>query len=206
MDIPLKAKVYCTDGECGESTRVIVESDTKQVTHVVVKEKQSPNAERIIPLDWVVDTDSDSIHVSGTSEELKKMDEFVERRFTAVSVPALSPGSGMYMPLDRSVPTMTDVDLVHSDEERLRAGQVTLERGAKVEATDGRVGIVDEFVVDPNDKTVSHLVMQKGHLWGKREVSIPMSDIDRVEKDVVYLKLSKYEIEALPDLSTDQKQ
>ncbi len=206
MDIPLKAKVYCADGECGESTRVIVESSTLQVSHLVVREKQSPHAERVIPLEWVVDADEDTIHVSGTSEELKKMDEFVERRFTAVSVPTLSHTGNVYMPTGISVPAMTDSEVVPSDEERLRAGQVTLERGAKVEATDGRVGIVDEFVVDPNDKTVSHLVMQKGHLWGKREVSIPMSDIDRVDKDVVYLKLSKQEIEALPDLPTDREQ
>jgi len=33
MDIPLNAKVECTDGSCGESMAVVVEPVTKEMTH-----------------------------------------------------------------------------------------------------------------------------------------------------------------------------
>lgn len=77
-------------------------------------------------------------------------------------------------------------------------GELAVRRGARVEATDGRVGWVDEFVVDPDSGHITHLTMRKGHLWGDEEVSIPVSEIGRIAEDVVYLKLGKRQIEALP--------
>ncbi len=205
MDIPLKVNVYCADGLCGQSTRVIVDKTSKQVTHLVVKEKQSPHAERIIPVDWVVETASDSIHISGTAGELKDMDDFVERRFTRVAVPTLSHTGNVFMPTDVSGSSMTDTELVPSDEERLQLGEVTLERGSQVVATDGRVGQVDELAIDPNDGSISYLVLRKGHLFGHKDVCIPVAQIDHVEKNAVYLKLNKAAVEALPALSLQRK-
>ena len=45
---------------------------------------------------------------------------------------------------------------------------------------------------------MTHLVMREGHLWGKKDVVIPVSEVDRIEEDTVYLKLSKDEVQALP--------
>jgi hypothetical protein len=40
--------------------------------------------------------------------------------------------------------------------------------------------------------------MREGHLWGQKEITIPVSAIARVEEDTVYLKLDKAGVEALP--------
>ena len=45
---------------------------------------------------------------------------------------------------------------------------------------------------------ISHLILMEGHLWGKKEVAIPVSAIDRIEEDTVYLKLDKEAVESLP--------
>ncbi len=71
-------------------------------------------------------------------------------------------------------------------------------RGTRVEATDGYVGKVDEFVVNPENCHITHLVMREGHLWGQREVIIPLSAIGDTREDIVYLKLDKHQIESLP--------
>jgi sporulation protein YlmC with PRC-barrel domain len=71
-------------------------------------------------------------------------------------------------------------------------------QGARVEATDGRVGRLDEFLVDPANEHVTHLVMREGHLWGRRDVTIPVSEIDLIEEDTIYLKLDKEQVGALP--------
>jgi sporulation protein YlmC with PRC-barrel domain len=73
-------------------------------------------------------------------------------------------------------------------------------RGARVEATDGHVGRVDEFLIDPESEHITHLVMREGHLWGQRDVTIPISKVDRMEEDTVYLKLDKGSVEALPTI------
>jgi uncharacterized membrane protein len=69
---------------------------------------------------------------------------------------------------------------------------------AKVECTDGNIGRVRELVAEEGADSITHLVLQKGHLWGKREVVLPLSAVDRVEGDTVYLKLDKASIAALP--------
>lgn len=51
MDIPLNTDVWCADGLCGRSVEVMVNPTTEQVTHRVLKEKQVPYAERVVPVD-----------------------------------------------------------------------------------------------------------------------------------------------------------
>jgi hypothetical protein len=76
--------------------------------------------------------------------------------------------------------------------------EVALHRGARVNATDGHVGQVGEFMVDPIREKITHLVLCEGHLWGRRDVAIPISLVERVEGDRGHLKVDKHAIEALP--------
>jgi uncharacterized membrane protein len=72
--------------------------------------------------------------------------------------------------------------------------------GARVEATDGRVGTVSELGAAEVGSNASHFVLQEGHLWGKKVVTLPLSAVDRVEGDTVYLKLDKKAVEKLPTI------
>jgi sporulation protein YlmC with PRC-barrel domain len=89
----------------------------------------------------------------------------------------------------------TTIPVTH---QRIPHGELAVHRGARVEATDGHVGRVDEFLVDPVDTHITHLVLREGHLWGQKDVTIPVSHIDRIEEDTVYLKLDKHNVGALP--------
>jgi hypothetical protein len=80
------------------------------------------------------------------------------------------------------------------------AGEVAIHPGTHVQATDGRVGIVEELIVAPAAEQVTHFVLEEGHLWGKKDVTIPLSAIDRVEGDTVYLNLDKAAIKELPTI------
>ncbi len=84
------------------------------------------------------------------------------------------------------------------ENEHIPANELAVRRGASVEATDGHAGRVDEFLIDPIDNTITHLVLREGHLWGQKNITIPMSQIDRFEENTVWLKLDKQSIEALP--------
>ncbi|HEX2037802.1 MAG TPA: PRC-barrel domain-containing protein [Chloroflexota bacterium] len=73
-------------------------------------------------------------------------------------------------------------------------------RGTTVEATDGTVGQVDDFVVDPATERITHLVLRKGHLWGTRDVTVPVDAISRIDELAVRLKLDKRAVGALPSV------
>jgi sporulation protein YlmC with PRC-barrel domain len=77
---------------------------------------------------------------------------------------------------------------------------MAIHRGTRVEARDGQVGLVSEFLINPTTGHITHLVLKEGLLWNKKAVTIPASEIDRIEKDSVYLKLDKAAVEALPSI------
>ena len=59
---------------------------------------------------------------------------------------------------------------------------------------------MDEFVTIPTNGQITHLLLREGHLWGCKEVTIPVSEIERIEGGAVYVKLDKRGIQALPSV------
>jgi hypothetical protein len=84
--------------------------------------------------------------------------------------------------------------------ERIPYGELGFHRGARVEASDGPIGKIDEFLVNPDDLNISHLILREGHLWHPKRVAIPISAIRNFKDDVVSLNLSQEEIEKLPEI------
>jgi sporulation protein YlmC with PRC-barrel domain len=76
-------------------------------------------------------------------------------------------------------------------------GEVEVRRGDHVHATDGSIGRVQGLVVDPGDHHMTHVLLDEGHLWGKKEVAIPIGAVQSVE-DGVRLNLTKDEVRELP--------
>jgi sporulation protein YlmC with PRC-barrel domain len=202
MDIPINVDVQCADGLCGRLTYVVIHPLTQRVTHLVVREAETPHTERVVPVALVAETTPNLVRMGCTRDELAKMGPFIETEYIWTKVPGMEqiPSRG-YLPGEYVlwpyvVPeTMECVPVEHK---RVPPGELAVRRGARVEATDGRVGQVDEFLVDPTNGHITHLVLREGHLWGQKDVTIPVSQIERIEENVVYLKLDKHSIEALP--------
>jgi sporulation protein YlmC with PRC-barrel domain len=196
MDIPVNVEVACADGLCGQSTYVIINPISRQVTHVVVKGKKGLHTEHLVPIDLVADTTRDLIRLRCTTEELAKIELFTETEYVQERIPDVDYMEDGYLVWPYHIPKLdTTIPVTH---QRIPHGELAVRRGARVEATDGHVGRVDEFLVDPVDTHITHLVLREGHLWGQKDVTIPVSHIDRIEADTVYLNLDKHSIEALP--------
>jgi sporulation protein YlmC with PRC-barrel domain len=193
MDIPINANVRCGDGLFGRSTCLIINPRTEQVTHLVVEETQFPHSQRLVPIDQVVEATPHVIQLRCTSRELEGMESFVETEFVETPIPDYMGGSYMAWPYVLPEPMAMPIE-----HEQIPPGELAIRRGARVEATDGHVGRVDEFLVDPANGHITHLVLREGHLWGQKDVTIPVSQIDRIEEDTVYLKLDRRSIGALP--------
>jgi hypothetical protein len=76
-------------------------------------------------------------------------------------------------------------------------GETDLQRGERVHALDGEIGQVQGFLVDPGDDHVTHVLLQEGHLWGRKEVSIPISAVTGVDNGI-RLNMTKKQVEDLP--------
>jgi sporulation protein YlmC with PRC-barrel domain len=209
MEIPLNAQVECTDGVCGRSVDVLINPVIDQVTHLVVKEDATPNTEYIVPVDFVTETIADTIRLRCNKAELEKMDPFIKTKFIAEILPVRNLDyGGMYaMGSLYYWPYVTPERTVYESEEsqQIPPGELAVRRGTRVEATDGFVGKVDEFVINPENGHITHLVMREGHLWGKKEVIIPLSAMGELREDTIFLKLDKHQIEALATFPVNRR-
>ena len=83
-------------------------------------------------------------------------------------------------------------------QENIPNDEMALHSGMEVEASDGKIGKLDALVLDPKSGAVTDLLMRKGHLWGAKDVTIPVANVDIVDGKTVYLKIDKAAVKALP--------
>jgi protein kinase-like protein/PRC-barrel domain protein len=86
--------------------------------------------------------------------------------------------------------------------DRVPVGEVQVRRGEHVHATDGAIGRVRGLVIDPADHHVTHVLLDEGHLWGHKQVAIPIGSVTGVD-DGVRLSLTKDEVRDLPPIDLD---
>jgi sporulation protein YlmC with PRC-barrel domain len=203
MDVPTRAQVRCGDGPCGHVTNVIVDPRTEKVTHLVVEELWMPHAAYIVPLDLVAEATPQRIQLRCLREELLELEPFMEVDFAEQHGPIPDPAWVGYpfptylMPPLGFSPKLEYLPVAH---EHIPPGELAIQPGTRVEATDGRVGHVDGFLISPIDGHITHLVLREGHLWGQKDVTIPVSEIDRIEQDRVVLRLDKHGVQILPSV------
>ena len=192
MDIRVNAEVYCTDGHYGHSTLIIIDPTNEKVTHLVVREGRFPHAQFLVPVEWIASSSADSIKLKCKCKEVTLSDPFIEEQFIPSDLFSYGADPFLFQPY-----VIPEKDFIDSENEGVPAGEFAIRRGTRVKALDGYVGHVNELLINPKSGHITHLVLREGHLWGKKELTIPVSQIDRIEGDTVYLKLDKTGIEAL---------
>ena len=200
--IPVGAKVICTDGPGGRTTALIVDPQSRSLTHIAVVEQSILHGEeRLVPIERVVKTTRDAVHLNCTSGEILEMEPFTDTHYLemeygeegyAYSLPYMSGYSDVTMSPELTYLTVQD--------ELVPSGEIAIHRGMTVESTDGPVGRVGELLIDSPSGQITHFLLMKGHRWGKKEVAITVSAIDRIEEETIYLKIDQAEIDQLPSL------
>jgi sporulation protein YlmC with PRC-barrel domain len=87
--------------------------------------------------------------------------------------------------------------------DKIPAGEIGVRRGEAVHASDGEIGKVEGFVVDSAQGHVTHVLLQEGHLWGRKQVAIPIGAVEKIDKGIT-VKLTKQEIEELPAIGVTE--
>jgi len=201
-DIHTKMKVECSDGPCGKSTHLIVDPASGKLTHFVVKGKNlADSPDRLVPIEKVVDATRGVIRLNCTIEEVSAMPPFTTIHIIHKGVPdyadAYEVGSHI---VDLRPPVEAYSWNIKAELEQVPAGEVALSQDMVVQTSEGKAGQVDGLVVDPESGQVTHLLMRKGHLWGAKDVTIPISAIEKGDEGIIYLKIDKEAIKQLPSV------
>jgi len=185
-EFAMGAMASCVDGPGGTVSRVIIDPATERVTHLVIEPKHWLGVGRLVPLD-LVDTTGGGISLRCTVEEFGNLEPAEETEL----VEDVTGGLGLNAPMGATYP----VPVILQDVVPL--GEADVERGEPVHAVDGEIGRVEGLLVDPEDHRVTHVLLQEGHLWGRKKVSIPVSAVTGVENGI-RLSLTRKQVEDLP--------
>ena len=209
-EFTIGTSVSCSDGFCGEVSRLITDPVARTVTHLVVQPKHKKYHGRLVPLE-LIDATTGEVRLRCTLAEFDELEPAEEVGVvegedytggygvsgsvqgygnvgaggTGYSLTGVSIGGS----LGHRIPTTVD-DVVPMGETQVRHGD-------HVHAVDGEIGEVQGFVVDPDDHRVTHVLLREGHLWGRKEVAIPVSAVVGMD-DGIRLNLTKQQVEDLP--------
>ena len=200
-------KVVCTDGIVGDLTRVVVDPVARAVTHLLVEPKHRRGIARLVPI-GLVEATANNVHLRCTVEEFTNLGDAEETQFfrgtggdwgyddgEVVSWPFYS-----LMALGEMWGGTVIEPVVH---DRVPLGEVEVRRGENVHAADGAIGKVQGLVIDPRDHHVTHVLLQEGHLWGRKEVAIPIVAVSSVT-DGIHLRITKRQVQDLPAVQLEQ--
>jgi hypothetical protein len=206
-EFTIGAEVTCGDEECGKLTRVVLDPIAKAVTHVVVEPKTLEDISRLVPVGLVESAIPDRVRLRATKEEFGKLEPAEEVHFLPGTQVAarFGPGQVLAWPYYNLNVGLTGSDLVAPlTYAKVPLGEVDVRRGDRVHATDGEIGRVEGLVVDADDKHVTHVLLQEGHLWGRKDVAIPISAVAKVDEEGIKLTLTKEHVKGLPPVDIAQ--
>jgi len=195
------AEASCTDCVCGDVIRVVVDPIARSVTHLVVEPKHRGGLGRLVPLE-LVDASNGEIRLGCTAADFEKLERAEDTRFLPGTIGSLGygPDQVMFWPYygigagNVSEPVTYDT---------VPDGDVTVRRGEHVHATDGDIGRVQGLVMDAGDRHITHVLLQEGHLWGRRQVAIPIAAVSEV-REGIRLNLTKQEVGDLRPVTVEQ--
>ena len=199
--IAIGATASCTDGPCGQVRSVVVDPVVRDVTHVVVETKHRKGLGRLVPLD-LLDAAGDQVTLNCDLAafddlELAEKIQFMPR---SVGYATYKPQETLTLPyygLGLAAVTAADNPALIVTHDALPLGEVGVHRGDRVHATDGEIGTVKGLVIERRSHHVTHVLLQEGHLWGRRDVAIPISAVTTFEGGI-QLDIPQSAVRSLP--------
>ena len=216
MRLEIGNRVRCSDGAYGELADIVIDPLEKRVTHLVVEPEESEGEARLVPIQLAKGEDDKQreIELECTLDKAQGFESVRESAYLRLGEsPAEDPDWEVGVEDVLALPYYAGLGFAGSDTspypdqldpnvslfyDRVPKGEVEVRRASVVISADGHsLGEVDGFVVAA-DEHITHFVLERGHLWGRKEVTIPIGAIDKLESDAVHVALSKHQVGALP--------
>jgi len=217
--LELGSPVNCTDGPFGKLADIVVDPTKQRVTQLIVEPHGDNDKARLVPIELASAEEGETtgITLRCSTEEADKLELVEVTAYLRLGeAPEVEPGwdlgvetvlaepyyyYGTVGGLGYETGPASDYDPhVTVTYDRIPKGDVEIRRASEVTSADGhQLGQVDGFLV-ADDDSITHFVLERGHLWGRREVTIPINAVASVFTDAVTLTLTKDEVGELPSV------
>jgi len=201
MEFKKDAPIYSANGEAvGHLDRVVVNSDTKVITHIVAEKGGLGKESKVVPISLIAEANSERINLQEGAGDLHGLQDFEEKHYVMSGDPGAGAPSVVSQPIagmPGAVVSESKPKYVKEKEQHIPAGTVALKEGATVVAADGKhVGHVEKVITDAPAEHATHLLVSKG-LLSKEHKLIPMTWVGILSEDEVHLTVESKQVEAL---------
>jgi hypothetical protein len=199
MAFTIGADVSCTDGVCGKVSRLVIDPRARTVAHLVVDDRQIQG--RLVPLNLVdLDAATGRIRLRCSIAEFEGLDP-ADKTVPLQDNDADPENSYDQLLLYSVGRKLLDPPSVTYD--ALPFAEVAVRRGDHVLATDGNIGQIQGLVIDSGSHQVTHVLLQEGHVFGRKVVAIPIGAATGVSKNGIQLNITKQQVKDLPPMGID---
>jgi hypothetical protein len=147
----------------------------------------------LVSMSHIVTSTPDRIQLDVSKKELEKdMLPFIKTEFLESGLPDTLYTTDLMWPH-----LIANLEVQTIEHENIPLHELAVHSGAVVEAKDGRIGQLENFIVNPDDKHVTRIVVRTGHWFVHTRLAIPVSAIDHFEEDKIYLSMTRQETREL---------
>jgi sporulation protein YlmC with PRC-barrel domain len=211
MQFRQNASVYTVDGKkVGRIDRVVLDPQTKEVTHLVVRKGLLLTEDKVVPVDLIGAATDKGVTLREDVSNLEALPVFEETHYIQATEapPSTAPGDALPLywdPRFGDVPPIAAADpstphvihVIEETEQNIPEGTVALKEGAKVIAADGKqVGTVEQVLTDPRLDRATTLVIAQGLLVKERR-RVPINWVSEVKEDEIHLAVGSHTIDEL---------
>ena len=191
---------------------MVIDTNTRRVTYLVVAPSDRPELARLVAIDQARGGDERDtpIVLTCTAEELERLEavhhtaylqlgdklaDDPDRTTGIEEVSSLSSYEGFAPGGIDTGALPTDFDPhVTASYDLIPRGGVEIRRRSAVTSDDGHhLGHVDGFVLDDEHRIIE-VVLVHGHLWGKRDIHIPMTGVATIDNDELVLSVPRDDV------------
>jgi hypothetical protein len=181
-----------TEGPCGAIVGVYLHP-TWRITHIVVHGRHEHGLERLVPMVLVTSIDR-RVELSCTTEQFDRLG------FSDEGLPGGDVGSSSAYGADQMTPLpliddkRVSISPSYSEDvasfaqalgnANVPRGQVQLRSGVRIDALDGHLGSLRGLEIDFPNATVVGLVVDGGHFYIRREISVPVATIEMTGNEI----------------------
>jgi uncharacterized protein YrrD len=215
MQFKENAEVLTSDGrKLGRIDRVVINPESKEITHLVVKKGLLFTKDKVIPVDQIETATEDDVVLKIGAGDPDEMPDFEETQHIPVhDVPGLRrkaqpgyarpiawyyarPGVGWWGL--GGYPDYSKPSYVARIERNIPDDAIPLEEGAKVVSSEGdHVGDIERIFTEPKENRATHLLISQGLLFKEKKL-IPTLWVKGILEEKVQLSVEKDFVERLP--------
>lgn len=203
MDIDFGSRIDLTDGTHVTVDDVVVDPYHLRLTHLALG-RGGEEPTRLVPISDVTD-DVGGMRLPCDHAGFMGYPVMNELSYVRITEPVdAGPGYDVGVTDVLTLPYYdADLGVKYSPEQtvawhRVPVGEVEIRRRSRVSTSDLLdAGHVEGFVTD-DQRRVTHVVIDHGHLFGHRDLIVPLADIDEIRNDQVTLALTREQVRGLP--------